>query len=326
MPRERLDTVSARAFIPSGCAPLDLVMGGGWALGRFANIVGDKSSGKTLLAIEACANFAMRYDARNIAYREIESAFDQEYAYSLGMPREADYSEDIRTIEDFERDLKKWLADHKNNDPSLYILDSLDACSSEDEMGKDEGGSGYGTQKAKQMSQMFRKLASAIEQSNCSLLIISQIRDNIGVTFGETKTRSGGHALDFYASQIVWLAEIGKIRRTVTGVDRVVGVNVRARNKKNKVGLPFRDCDFSITFGYGIDDEGSMLEWLKKNKGESKLQSDWPLDKYKREIGYARSDKNRDELERLHNELKNATILRWQEIEKALEPPMRKYR
>src|SRR5262249_40710237 len=150
----------------------------------------------------------------------------------------------------------------------LYILDSLDALSDEAELekfqaaldGKDVAGS-YGTGKAKKMSEMFRLLTQDAEATGCSLGIISQIRDKIGVSFGETKTRSGGHALDFYCSQVLWLTEIGKLERSAYNQKRVVGVSVRSKNKKCKVGSPFRECDYDILFGYGIDDENSMIDY-----------------------------------------------------------------
>src|SRR5262249_54440053 len=125
--------------------------------------------------------------------------------------------------------------------PGFYILDSLDALSDEAEKARaiDEGT--YAMNKAKQMSALFRRLCQEMAQYNCTLAVISQVRDNIGVTFGDAYTRSGGKALDFYCSQIVWLAQTGKIARTVKGIERIVGVDIKAKVKKNKVGLPFRE-------------------------------------------------------------------------------------
>jgi recombination protein RecA len=328
MPRISIDKVSKSGkvskplpFIPSGSTLLDLVLGGGWAEGRIANIVGDKSSGKTLLAIEACANFARLHSPEQVAYREIEAAFDQEYAQSIGMPRGINYSEDVHTIEDFERDLMKWL--EKQSGPNLYILDSLDAASSEAEMERETGEASYGQEKAKALSQMFRKIVKDIRNKQCTLFIISQIRDNIGARFGETKKRSGGHALDFYASQVIWLAEIAKIKRTITKVERVTGVKVLANNKKNKIGIPFRRAGMTISFGYGVDDEISMHDWLKENKGEELLPRS--LAEYPKLIWSARAAKDRVSFDGLHQELRMAVLARWEEIEEALRPPMKKY-
>ena len=324
MARAAIIKKEAIPFIPSGSTLLDCVLGGGWAEGRVANIVGDKSAGKTLLAIEACANFAMRHPAEHIAYRESEAAFDMDYAHSMGMPVGVDWSEEVRTVEDMDKDLAKWLASKRPSEPNLYVLDSLDALSDDAESEREIGTASYGVGKAKAMSEMFRRRTAELREKRCTLIIISQIRDKIGVTFGETKTRSGGRALDFYASQVVWLSEIKKIKRTVTGVDRIVGVHVRARNKKNKVGRPFRETDFTIMFNYGVDDAVSMLDWIKTNKGERHLNGT-SLDDYATVLKRARADKDREVVSGIEKELANICRARWEEIEDALSPSMSKY-
>lgn len=312
-------------FIHSGGVLLDCILGGGWVEGGVANLVGDKSTGKTLLAIEACANFAADYPAQQIAYREREAAFDQTYARTMGMPDKVDWREDVATVEEFERDLGAWLSKQSGHQPSLYILDSLDSLSDEAELERDIGQGSYGGAKAKKMSELFRKNVALLRDKRCTLLVISQIRDKIGVTFGETKTRSGGHALDFYSSQIVWLSEIKKLSRVVSGVQRVTGVEIRAKNKKLKIrtGKPFREADFSILFGYGIDDEQSMMDWLKKNKGDKRF--DMPLDECARELRKAREVEDRDAVMLLRSALRDAVAAHWAYIEEELAPPMRKY-
>lgn len=324
MPRASITKQPPTPFISSGSTLLDCVLGGGWAEGRVANIVGDKSAGKTLLAIEACANFARNHPPGLIAYREAEAAFDMEYAHSMGMPRGVDWSEEIRTVEDMDKDLNRWLSARKTFEPNLYVLDSLDALSDQAEAGREIGEASYGTGKAKALSELFRRRIVELREKRCTLIIISQIRDKIGVTFGETKTRSGGRALDFYASQVVWLSEIKKIKRTVTGVDRIVGVEIRARNRKNKIGKPFRETDLTILFNYGVDDHQSMLDWIKKNKGEKHLNGT-NLDGYADALRIARKDRDRDMLNGIQKELAGACQARWLEIEQALEPSMSKY-
>ena len=251
-------------FVSTGCKLIDCALGGGWVLGRVANIVGDKSTGKTLQTIETTVNFLRAYKNGMARYVEVESAFDEPYARALGWPADkVDRPEPgtIDTVEDFFEDVEKWL-DKTKAQPSIYIIDSLDALTSKAEMERSVGQATYGQEKAKMMSEGFRKLVRRIEESKMLLVVVSQVRDKIGVTFGETKTRSGGKALDFYASQIVWLADMGKIKRTVGGVERVVGLKVRANVKKNKVGLAWRTADYPIIFGYGIDDIQAGLEWL----------------------------------------------------------------
>ena len=315
-----MESKSDVRFFSSGSTLLDKVLGGGWAEGRVANVVGDKSSGKTLLAIEACANFALAYGAENIRYVEAEAAFDMSYAYTMGMPKGVNYTEEIHTVEEFDADLTKWLSGREG--PNLYVVDSLDALSSDAEMERTDEPT-YGTEKAKALSTMFRKRTAELRSSQTTLVIISQIRDNIGVRFGETKKRSGGRALDFYASQIIWLAELKKLKRTVTKVERVTGVLVRAQCKKNKCGKPFREATFTILFNYGVDDETSMLDWIKENKAEDMLSE--PLAEYAKQVSSAKQHDDRTELGHLQTLLKAAVNQRWNEIEEALEPPMSKY-
>lgn len=315
-------TASSAAFFPSGSTLLDLANDGGWGVGTVTNIVGDKSSGKTLLGIEACANFARLYDVADIRYAEAESAFNIDYARSIGLPRAVIPSEvgEIRTIEDFAKDFEAFLKERDGKRPCLYILDSLDALSDDTEAESEIGTATYGTKKARMMSELFRRFMALSSEKLCSLIIISQIRDKIGVTFGETKTRSGGRALDFYASQIVWLAEVKKISRVVSSVPRVTGVQVLARNKKNKLGLPFREAEFTMLFNYGIDDERSMLDWLKKHKALPES-----LDEYNRKIDQARQAQDRQAVDAMRQTLANACRAKWEDIEAALAPPMSKY-
>jgi recombination protein RecA len=304
-------------FIPSGSVLLDLVLGGGWARGRIANIVGDRSSGKTLLAIEAFANFARMASPAIMRYAEAEAAFDEDYASTLGLPASVQIA-NLNTIEQFDRDLSDY-----PEYPFLYILDSLDALTDEKELERELGEASYGMAKAKMLSELLRKRAVDIKTRNATLIIISQIRDNIGVTFGETKRRAGGRALDFYASQIVWLAEIEKVKRTVMGIERPIGIKVLANNKKNKVGKPFRRAEFTILFNYGIDDETSMLDWLGKNKADGQLDEE--AKDYRRLIAELRAAKDRPALAKLNSYLKEITTEHWNKIEEALEPAFNKY-
>lgn len=255
-------------FILSGCKPLDLALGGGWARKRVANIVGDKSSGKTLLCIEAAANFAIAEPKGKIRYRESESAFLPSYAEALGMPIDrVDFGSDpIDTVEDLFDDMTAVVAAAiKHRKPELYIVDSLDALSDRAEMkrGIDEGS--YGANKAKQMSQLFRRMIQKLEKADVTVMIVSQVRDKIGVTYGRKTTRSGGKALDFYASQVVYLAQTDKIYKTIDKIKRPVGVSILANIDKNKIALPFRQAEFDLLFGYGVDDRKACKDWLAKH-------------------------------------------------------------
>ena len=315
--------------IPSGCALLDCVLGGGWALKRVVNIVGDRSSGKTLLAIEACANFALKYPKGKIYYREAEAAFDEGYAEELGLPvKRVDFGKDgldtnWDTIEDIFEDLDAKLAEcEKAKVAGLYIIDSLDALTSRAELDRKIDQGSYGLEKPKMMGKMFRQLTRRIKAANFCVIVISQVRDKIGVVFGEKHTRSGGKALDFYASQILWLSHLKTLTRTMGSVKRAVGVRIKAKCKKNKVSLPFRECEFEIAFGFGVNDTEASLEWLMEVKALDRLglkavDVDAYLDKLDKLEGA--------ELAAQRKAVHKAVVEAWQAVEGRFAPVRRKY-
>lgn len=309
------------SFVSSGGTLLDLVLGGGWATRRVINVVGDRSSGKTGLAIEACANFAQVTPVTNIRYVEAEHAFSAEYAHYMGMPHGVLYEDRLDTVEKVFADLEQFCRARINSPtPCLYVVDSLDSLSDDAEMKRELGDATYALGKPKMMSEMFRRRISLIEQAHCTLMIVSQLRDNIGVMFGEKQKRSGGRALDFYASQVVWLREIKKIEHTVSGVKRAVGVHVAMRNRKNKTGLPFRDAESTLIFGYGIDDEVSMMDWLESIKGQPLVLKD-----FRKSLDNARATQNREWAHSIRAALQEVVVGYWHAIDQALQPPMRKY-
>jgi len=310
-------------FIPSGSKLLDLSLGGGWCEERIINVVGDKATGKTLLMIEASANFARKYPKGKIRYREAESAFDKPYAGALGMPIERiDFGGDapMETVEDMFEDLQKIVTKAKQKE--LVIVDSLDALSDRSEMKRDMDEGTYGAQKAKMLSQLFRRLTSQLADSQVTLIIVSQVRDKIGVSFGRKFSRSGGKALDFYASQVVYLAHVGRLTRKVSGLARATGVKVLAKIDKSKVGLPFREAAFDVRFGYGIDDVQSCVDWLKEcrslkladiRESEVKDYLDWVL--------AMSPEDGQKEIDRIRAIVEH----KWYEIEDKLLTPRKKY-
>lgn len=304
-------------FFSSGSSMLDLVLGGGWASGRIVNCVGDKSTGKTLLAVEACANVAALSGVEQVRYCEAEAAFDLDYGRVVGMPNGLTPVSGVETVEAVYEDLELFLTQVNPDYPSLYVLDSLDALSDAAEMEREIDKGSYGATKARKLSEMFRRIVNRVEKANTTLFIISQIRDKLNVTFGETKTRSGGRALDFYASQILWLAEVGKIKRSVMGSERVIGLEVRAHTKKNKLAPAFRECDLSVMFNFGVNDAMSMLSWMKKNKVEIR-------DRDKTLVSIMKKH-DRSALIELEVDLFDDVKKHWDAIEAALHPGMTKY-
>jgi RecA/RadA recombinase len=228
-------------------------------------------SHNTLLAMEAMANCHRVYQTDELYYIEAEAAFDPDYAERLGIPIEhMTFKTDIRTVEglfDFLKDRLEHAAQEKV--PMLCVIDSLDALSNAAELERDFSQGTYGQDKAKKMSELFRRLIQDVEKTQMCLMVVSQVRDKIGVTFGRKVSRSGGHAMDFYASQIVYLTHMKQKSATIRGQKRAIGVEVKAQCDKNKVSLPFRSCEFSILFGYGVDDLTSCVEWLGDLKEET---------------------------------------------------------
>jgi recombination protein RecA len=315
-------------FIRSGCTLFDLALGGGWPLGRIVNVIGNSSTGKTLLAIEACAQFARHYDGP-IWYREAEAAFDTGYAEQLGLPVERvkfwdDEAEKkpFNTVEDFFEDLQDCIKQAKGK-AGLYVLDSLDALSDREEQKREIDKGTFGAQKAKQMSQLFRRLVRALAASDICVFIISQVRDKIGgMGFGDMTSRSGGRALDFYATQIVRLAMLEQLKKTISGMTETVGIHIRAKVTKNKIGLPHREANFDILFGWGIDNMTASLEWLAKAK-KLGITGMSEADAKRLILKWQKMDPN--EFQTLETKIDVVLSTQWRALQQEFMPLRRKY-
>lgn len=351
------DSKSNIDFISSGAAVVDCALGGGYAGGRVVNIVGDRSAGKTLLAMEAATNFIFKnlkkYPKVKVRYDESEAAFDEAYAAALGVPVAHIWFNEraapTETVEDMHANLEAYITwCEKEEMPGLYIIDSLDALSDEAEMARDIGDASYGGSKPKKIGEMFRRLVRRMEAANVTMIVVSQIRDKLNVTFGETKTRSGGKALDFYATHIIWIVEIGKLKRTVRGEERVIGIEVEMNVKKNKVGPAFRRARYNVMFGYGIDDMMASADWLcavsrekrlaelgmrksESSRAKTKVEAAAPKAKvdtslagYKDLLGSLR-DKGGDEARTMRAKLTAIVKEEWAVIEMDLLPKATKY-
>lgn len=318
----------------SGCTVLDLILGGGLPVGKIVNIVGDNSSGKTLLACEAIASARRQYgDKLKWRYDDAEAgfSFDSELLYGFQIVDED--KAPSATIEEFELNLHRELEALAPGETLLYILDSLDALSSLSEVeaavdrrkaiekGTDIKGS-YGMQKQKFLSEFFRLQANAIKDKRCTLIIISQVRENIGVMYGPKFRRSGGKALDFYAAQVVWLAEAEKKEKR----GRVYGITVKAKTTKNKVGLPFRSGFVDVLFDFGVDDVATNLNYLCDMRTDlGKLKK---TDKYTfgKKEGALDAVVQHIETNNLETELAQAVRERWAKLDAAVSSADRKRR
>jgi recombination protein RecA len=303
----------------SGCRLLDKVLGGGWAYSRIANIVGSEASGKTLLAIEAAANFIRDNPEGRVIYVEAEAAFDLDYAAGLGLPvAHVDFPE-LVTVEDVFEDLEKRLGESHR---TLYIIDSLDALSDRDEQERKIDAGSYAMTKQKKLSELFRRMVKKLKHSQVTMFVVSQTREAIGVAYGDKLKRSGGKALDYYASQVLWLKKIKNIEPQRKKVKRVIGVNVVAKCRKNKVGPPFREAKFPILFSFGVEDLEACLVFLiehertdalnlTKEETQSLVKKIWKLS-------------DADYVTELNNARESVSEV-WDEIDREFDPGRRKY-
>lgn len=273
-------------FISTGSSMINLALSGqaqtgGWGRGRIGNVVGDGSSGKSLLMLETMAWSYYNIQATQskifpqvkkvtIVYDNNELVMDFPVAKMYGQKFvNAIESVHSGTIEAFGRDYTRRVKALKNGEFLLYVVDSWDSLDSEAGLerfeeaatkDKTEDGS-YKTEKPKYASEFFRHMCSLSEGKDVTLLIVSQVRDKIGITFGKKQYRTGGKALDFYTHQVLWLAEAEKLKKTYHGEPRVYGIRARGKVDRNKTWKPFRETNFTILFDYGVDDLASMIDW-----------------------------------------------------------------
>lgn len=274
-PIEDSSRIDPNKVISTGSTLLNLALtdfNGGYVLGTVVHLIGDTNVGKSLLALTMMAEASKddRFKDYNLIYEEPEAAmmFPLEKMFGEGIGRVKFIPEDRtepRTVQDWHRDLFNTYNPVKK--PYLYVTDSFDALSSQDQVGDTEPTKGgYKTEKALVASEAFPKIVGRIEKTKSLYIWISQTRENIGVTFGPKKTFSGGSAIKFYRSFEIWLAHEGQITKVVRGKKRVVGANVKVLVKKNKFTGKVREVKFPVYYEYGIDDVGSMVDWMVDEK------------------------------------------------------------
>lgn len=330
-------------FISSGCTTLNLALSGrgtkgGWGRARVSNIIGDGSSGKTLLALEAA--FWFYGNIQKVKSKLFPQVHTAHIVYNNGegvmdFPVQRMYGnnffnfvhwENSPTLEHMGRDFIKRMTNLPKGESLLYIVDSWDSMGSaegqkliEESIKKDQDMAGsYNLAKQKYASTHFFPQICSVMGSNskdATLIIISQVRSKIGITFGKKQYRAGGKALDFYTHMGAWISEIERIRKEKEKEKRVVGIRSKVRVERSKVAKPFRESEFVILYDYGLDDVSSMIDFLWKRSpfkfnGE-KFKTKPALVKYV-------------EQHNLENKLRKQTEKVWYEIEEKFTDEIRK--
>ena len=265
-----------------------------WEYGTISNVIGDKSTGKTLLALESC-NYASLDNNCDVIFIDVErSVRSEERLKQIGIDlsvSDINFITDVSTIEDFEKFIEKYLKTRKHGDgkKAFIVLDSYDGLTSETE---ETNKAGYGTERTKMLSKFFRKFTDDLRDMNIHLQIISQVRENLNATmYQPQKIRTGGKSLGHAVASEMWITQKSQLK---SSDDLTYGIEVNCNVTKSRLAKPNRKVNVHIIYDRGLDDVRSCVLWLKDVSNDFvKLEGAWWSLLYKKEGAKKESKKFR---------------------------------
>ena len=270
-------------FVSTGSTMLDLAISnkpdGGIAVGRITELNGLESSGKSLLGAHMLAETQKKGGVA--VYIDTETAVSTEFLSSIGVDVESMLYLHLETVEDIFSAIEEITSKVRESDKNRLVtilVDSLAAASTKIEMDAEFDKDGYATSKAIIISKAMRKITQMIGRQRIALVFTNQLRQKLGVMFGDPWTTSGGKALPFHASTRIRLKNTGQIKDKK---NNTIGMKMRAQVIKNRLGPPMRHADFELYFESGIDDEGSWLKVMKDHRLVKQAGAWYTMDNHK---------------------------------------------
>ncbi len=322
----------------TGCTLIDLIIGGGLRMGfkggDVINIVGDTGTAKSLLSAEIIVNAYYKFKKKlKWRYDDSENGFefDSNKLYGIDILQKKDEFEYSETVQRLYCNYRIFLEGLKKEEKGIYISDSLDALSSDEELergderlnkfkkGKEYNKGSFQMEAPKFLSRsFFRELKSLTIEKNAILILVSQVRMNIDPMSKRKYTRAGGKALDHWCDTILWLKSPIKLKHK----DKTIGVYIKAETTKSRTPRPFREANFSLYFDYGVDNIGSSLDYLFDLRGDSgrilkTAKIEWSEDL--KEIKRSELILKIEDSKKLQKELERRTIEKWEAIEEEIK-------